>query len=153
MADWLKVLIGVSAGFVVGLLSEPLKFWINGIVKKKALRDALYPAIADIYGFILSSENRELRDRYDRINPDTILAVFDHYYATEKAAFFSMQEAQFVVTFFYLARNLFDTKDAMEQQTGNRALITCVRTSIQAGSFDGKRLNKLLSAGPSWRKG
>ena len=48
MADWLKVLIGVFAGLIAGLIAEPLKAWINGRMKERAIRDALYPVMADI---------------------------------------------------------------------------------------------------------
>lgn len=154
MADWLKVLVGTVAGLIVGLLSEPLKAWINAKVKEKTIRDALYTSMADLYGFFAARFDQELRARYPTAFIDSNLEIFDHYFSTEKAAFFRLREAPFLKTFFYLVRNTYDQMNdqtSTQQEEAVRSILYCVKSGLESGSINGKRLRKLLSKGPSWR--
>ena len=95
--------------------------------------------------------------------PDANLDVFDHYYSTEKAAFFRLREAQFISTFFFLARKWFApaNDDPVEQDNLRRTLMGTYRQpslpaprqqAIQKADFEGivlahwrKRVKKIVS--------
>jgi hypothetical protein len=51
MADWLKVLIGMLTGLIVGVVSEPLKVWIGGKLKQRMIRKELYASMAELYSW------------------------------------------------------------------------------------------------------
>ena len=42
MNDWAKVLLGTIAGFLFGLLAEPIKFWMSNRLKQGQARKVLY---------------------------------------------------------------------------------------------------------------
>ena len=154
MADWLKVLIGTVAGLIVGLVSEPLKAWINGKLKEKMIRDALYTSMADLYGFFAARHDPALRALYPSAFIDSNLDIFDHYFSTEKATFFRLREAPFVKTFFYLVRTAYvhmqEGSDTQQEEDG-RSIVFCMKSGLESGSVNDKRLRKLLAKGPSWR--
>jgi hypothetical protein len=152
VAEWLKVLIGALAGLIVGLVSDPLKTWINGKLKEREIRRALYRSMADLYGFYSSKYEAGLRERYPMAFENSNLDIFDHYFTTEKAAFFRLPEAPFVRTFFTLVRDSFDQRGThVGRQEDIDAIKFCMQSGLRSGSIDAKRLNRLISKGPSWR--
>jgi hypothetical protein len=154
MPDWLKTLVGALAGLIVGLLSEPLKGWISGKSKETQMRNALYGAMADLYGFFSGGKDSALRQRYQVGFIEANLDIFDHYSSTDKATFYRLREAPHIKSFFHLVRKTFDE---LPQQTGSeseanvRALLASMQFAIQSGAISSRRLHKLLSNGPSWK--
>lgn len=99
--------------------------------------------------------DQRLREQYPNAFIDSNLDIFDHYFTTEKAAFFRLREAPFIKTFFHLVRQSFDKMHA-NSHVGDpgdiNAIIYCKQSGIRSGSFNSKRLNKLIAEGPSWRE-
>jgi len=51
--------------------------------------------MADLYGFFSRAED------YPAVNLEAHLDLFNHYYSSEKTAFYRLPEAHFITTFFY----------------------------------------------------
>ena len=154
VADWLKVIIGTVAGLIVGLISDPLKGWINSKLKARKIRNILYTSMADLYGFYAGGSDSALRDAYRIGFIESNLEIFEHYFSTEKNAFFALSEAPFIKTFFYLVRQEWEhrhNRTDIQQNEDIDSIVYCIEGGIKHGSIDGKRFRKLISKGPSWR--
>ena len=96
MNDTFKIMLGSMAGFLFGLLAEPLKLQVQQSVKKARLRKALYGNLAyhcgQCYQFSVLFRDKQISAKIrcqkaaeilERIDLD----VFEHYYQSEKSTF------------------------------------------------------------------
>lgn len=149
MADWLKIVIGTLTGFVVGLVAEPIKTWIAAKLKERMIRKAPYASMADLYGFF----SRTSEEQHPCIRLDLHLDMFNHYYTTEKTAFYRLREAHFIGSFFHQVRGISDAlsaKQDRECEDRRLALIRTVQNAIQSEALNHKLISRLCAKGPSW---
>ena len=105
MNDTLKTIIGAVAGFVLGVLSEPLKFVLAEMMRKRQVRRALYGNIAFFCGQLLylkhlhskrsdeGDTSNDISEEELRIWQSLDLDLFDYYYTSERANFWRIQYA------------------------------------------------------------
>jgi len=108
MEDWVKVLLGTTTGFVLGLVSEPIKFWLGNYLKRKQARKLLYYEFARILDGLLRltkiadkveatpfDEQLESEGRLEieRFRAMMKLDFFNYYYEKEKPLYYEMRDA------------------------------------------------------------
>ena len=129
MNDALKIVLGASGGFLVGVLIEPIKFWLAERLRRDQMRKALLGNVAylcgqftyvqhvrsmkpvshesDIFVYSYSIEyvsGESASARVIRVLDSMKLDVFEHYYNAEKAMFWRMPIAGRVRELFESAR-------------------------------------------------
>lgn len=144
MDDWAKVLIGALAGLLVGAVSEPMKTWIQAKQKERTVRNALHPLIAEVCWFLLSADDRSLRAKYPAISLDAILETFEHYYATEKGAFFRLKGAHSIRTFFFLVRKYRESCPDFREEDA-RSILACVTNAVRRRALKGRQFKRIAS--------
>jgi hypothetical protein len=115
MNEWGKTLISTTAGFVAGLLAEPIKIWIDNRKKQADLRKAIYDELVTVTGRMAAflqyaevySESKDLQwalKTFD-LNPISY-DIFEHYYDKDRALVFSLPEARWVAHLYRLLKRL-----------------------------------------------
>src|SRR5258708_3666654 len=113
MDEGTKILIGAGVGFVAGLLGETFKFPIMQRLKRRQVRRAIYKDLSLIRISLKMSEKYYQHDhRLERARLD----AFDYFYATERMAFYQIQESHVLSHLYDLMRRYAKEKKPEEAQ-------------------------------------
>jgi len=161
MDEWQRTVASTTAGFIAGVVAEPIKMWIANRKKQSDLRKAIYDELSTITGrmaaFLQYAEShpdpKELQWglKTFELNP-VPFDIFEHYYDRERALVFSLPEARWVAHLYRVLKRLNDEAcdDAAIKAGEIRKGLKHIYAIALNGAIPARTLNKLAR---SWTDG
>jgi hypothetical protein len=110
MSEWQKAVLSALAGVCVGILLEPIRFWIVGWLKRRQIRNLLYRDVAKICAcveYVRTFAASALERGEDRCSRQMVfyisqvsLDIYDHVLNAERTAFYQLEEAPVFDAFY-----------------------------------------------------
>jgi hypothetical protein len=114
MAEWLKILITALSAFVIGIMSEPVKTFVNEQVRIYRMRTALYRELRRVYRQI----EKAFISQADALSvlSEIHLELYDYYCEKEQLLFLQMPDS-------WGLRRAFESVRLLPLQAKNMSLI------------------------------
>jgi hypothetical protein len=153
--DWQKTLLTALAGVCVGVLLEPIRFWIAGWLKRLQIRRLLYKDVAmncaalaylKDYCSCAANAGKQSSAAVVFFARQSSLDVYEHVLNTERTAFYHLPEAPAFKNFYkhvegwILSVKPGDDNAIIADFAGE--ILASLEDAITTEDLDRKRLNK-----------
>jgi hypothetical protein len=96
MEEWQKTLLSTGAGFIAGLLADPVRQWEGTLRKRRIIRRGIYRETAQNLSHLEFAEKNEESEKLQGTASWRLMEisseVYDHYRATDAEVLFHLPE-------------------------------------------------------------
>jgi hypothetical protein len=154
MDEWVKIIIGTLLGFIVAVITEPLKRCIENKSKLRNLRIALYKEMIQNF-FMLEQALQEYKNENNSNimvgQPLLIVDCYRYVVSQETALYYQLSEARLINMFYKLVDMLIGIPEGEKQFRTVSAkdiiesIVGLVRGGLDTGILNKKLAEKVIS--------